>query len=269
VEQSKIFRVWTPQDILKTEAVALPESPLFYCRRDFEFLVHYDGCSQSTQVILRDMRDLTDLFLTSSVESTNSLGIKVEDDERGSRHILEFREKAKDIHDNLASLPSAYATGHVASQDWVYEACRIASLIYTVAIIGRVPFSVAARSCAFRNISTSDLTANSGPANQSLAASPAEALFEVLKLTDTANIWKDMAGVLYWVCAVGAAAAHTPFAIIEDHRPSAYQTWVQQCLVMHGFRAMNILLFEHPTPMIMAQQKLLRVQEVLAKEESD
>jgi hypothetical protein len=234
---------------------------------------HYDGCSQSTQVILRDMRDLTNLFLASSEESTNAHGIKVEDDERGSRHILEFREKAKDIHDNLASLPSAYAQGHVASQDWVYEACRIASLIYTVAIIGRVPFSVAARSRSFRNISNSDSTANPEATKQSPAASPAEALYEVLKLTDTANIWKEMGGVLYWVCAVGAAAARTPVALNKDHRASAdyekYQVWVRQSLVMHGARTLNILLFQHPTPIIMAQQKLLRVQEVLAKEESD
>jgi hypothetical protein len=92
------------------------------------------------------MRDLTNVFPAIPVESTSTHGIKVEDDEHGSRHLLEYREKVSEVNENLASIPSTYAPGHITSQDWVYEACLTAALIYTVAINDRVPFSVAVRS---------------------------------------------------------------------------------------------------------------------------
>jgi hypothetical protein len=212
------------------------------------------------------MRDLTDFFLAIPGAQTNADGMKVEDDERGSLNLLEYRHKANETYANLASLPSAYVPDHITYQDWVYEACRITALIYTVAIIERVPFSVAASSSIFGNISSSEAT------KHSLAPSPAEALYEVLNRTDTSNVWKDMAGVFYWVCVVGAAAARTPTALDPHHQSPSdhkkYQIWVRQCLVMHGARTLIILLFQHPMPIILAQQKLLKVQEVLASQDS-
>jgi hypothetical protein len=41
-------------------------------------------------------------------------------------------------------------------------------------------------------------------------------LYEALKNTYLANVWKDMAGVLYWVCAVGAAATRTSVMLEKD-----------------------------------------------------
>jgi hypothetical protein len=266
IEQARIFQVWTPRNNLRTVTITLPESPLFCHRGDHKNLFQYDGCSQVTQAILRSMRDLTELFLAIPGAQANADGVKVEDDERGSRCLLEYRHKANDIFTYLVSLPSATNPGHVSSQDWVYEACRIAALIYTIAIIERVPFSVAVRSSIFSNISGSGSVANSAATHQSLAISPVEALFEALKRTDVSNVWRDMAGVLYWVCAVGAAAARTPTALDPVHQ--SQQVWVRQCLVMHGARTLIILLFQHPMPIIMAQQQLLRVQEVLASQDS-
>jgi hypothetical protein len=247
------FRDWVPLDVPKNETGPLPESPLFCYNIDFETIPNNTSCSIATYQVLCDMRDLTNLFIKKTTKD-----IKEEDEERTSLSLQDYPKEVSAIRERLASLPSAYSPGHETSNDWVYEACRIAALIYTTAIFFEVPLSVAADPNHYRDLSGSSSTANSDVTRQ---------LLSVLERTDVGNIWSDMAGVLYWVCAVGAAAARTPAALDESlqflPRCASDQVWVRRCLVMHATRTMLILIFQHPTPMIMAQKKLLQVQELI------
>jgi hypothetical protein len=258
VEQLPVFQDWKPRDPLKHETASLLESPLFGRASDLKAIANDPRCSAATFGILRDVGDLTDLVLEQDLVSRTTTHIKEEDEERTSLFLQNYSKRVSGIHDRLASLPSAYSSGHEMSNDWVYEACRIAALIYTTAIASQVPFSVAADPSQYRDASNSNSTAGSDVT---------KGLLSVLQETDCANIWGDMAGVFYWVCAVGAAASRTPTAISASQqlpvRNKSDPLWVRRCLVMHSMRAMFLLVFRHATPMIMAEKSLLRVQKFI------
>lgn len=96
-------------------------------------------------------------------------------------------------------------------------------------------------------------------------------LYKTLEHTDLDNIWKDMAGVLYWACAVGTAAARTPFVSskarlnILSHGQQTDLVWVRRCLARHAARTMCILVPQHPTPMLLTHRRLYKVQELIRK----
>jgi hypothetical protein len=235
---------------------AVPESPLFFSTSHLKTIANERLCSRSTSDILRDMCDLTNNFISGN-ESVHDIDTGC----AGRRAPqLSFAFKASEIHERLASLPSAHTPNIFITGDWVYEACRIAAIIYTTAIDICVPFSVAAN-----NISSTARRATRTPKTQSVSV---ELLLKALGRTDMANVWKNMSGVLYWVCAVGAAAARTPATIDIRRRPSnstqIREARVRLCLIMHATRTMTVLMLEHPVPVLIAQQELLRVQELIA-----
>ena len=115
-------------------------------------------------------------------------------------------------------------------------------MIYTASIICSLPFSMAAE-----------------PAQKTLWSGAAafgelhnsEMLWEALERTDLANVWNGMAGVLYWICTVDAAAARTPTVLTLSQRdryckPCKFR--VQQCLTMFSMRVIVVLIFKHPIP---------------------
>lgn len=212
-------------------------------------------------MMLTWMCDLTDLFVAGNTDAIIASEIKLEDQGRGSQQLITFHYKANEFRQRLTSLESAYKPGLPTTNDWIYEACRIVSLIYVTALIDRSPFSMAARSRRFVSAPSSSSIDHAQAIGLGSAPSPVEALVEVLKNTITTNIWGDMAGVFYWVCAVGAAAARVPTET-GDHFGSSLVD-EHQYLVMHGTRAMTILVYEHPTPVIMAQTKLLKIQGII------
>ena len=180
---------------------------------------------------------------------------------------LEYAIKVTEICERLASMPSAYIPGFPTSNDWVYEACRIAALIYTASISKRVPFYVAADPSQNPLLFRARGVPASYPGAHLLTTRLNEELYEVLERTDMSNIWNNMPGVLYWVCAVGAAAARTPATMNITQqarsRSESYSVWVRRCLIMFATRAMIIGIFEYPVDVIMAQKQLLKVQELV------
>jgi hypothetical protein len=205
------------------------------------------------------MKELTDNFiaLNAGVVSANDFGTPA----------MDYDSKTLAIRDRLASLPAAHILDLPTTHDWVYETCRIASLIYTTAIIQNVPFSVAADSFQDPAILGSHPSTMLGgyPAAPRLT----EALYEALIRTDVASIWNNMSGVLYWVCAVGAAAARTATTVnmsqMSRYREEAYAVWVRRCLIMTSTRTVIVLIFQHPMPLLMAQKRLLKVQDLISR----
>ncbi|KAF1844844.1 uncharacterized protein K460DRAFT_405124 [Cucurbitaria berberidis CBS 394.84] len=263
-----VFRDWNPPNYaLGDDTAAIPESPLFCPRPEFATIVNDSHCSRFTHDLLCDMRDLTDLFLTHHAELEVIFDIDEGEMRRLSSASVDYDIKVAEIRERLASLPSAYIPGLPMSNDWVYEACRITALIYTTSIIMRVPFSVAADPCQNLVFSDSRALANAQAGGHMLPIRLTEALYEVMERTDTSNIWDDMSGVLYWVCSVGAAAARTPASINMAQQSRflshGYAVWIRRSLIMFSTRAMIVLVFQHPLPVILAQRRLLKVQKLI------
>lgn len=199
------------------------------------------------------MRNLTMLVLDESTRLSDSPGIKLEKEPVP----FNYDDIVIGIQQRLFALPSACTPGLAVSNDWVYEACRIASLIYTAAIVERMPFSEAGGS------PDSPLR---DPALPNTNSRLVESLYETLKRCDMFDVWDDMAGVLYWVSSVGAAAARAPLTTVSPAAQTqevAYRIWVQRCLTMYSVRTMVIVIFEHPSAIIHSQKALLRVQRLL------
>ncbi|KAF2179054.1 hypothetical protein K469DRAFT_597534, partial [Zopfia rhizophila CBS 207.26] len=256
---------FTPID----EMTAIPESPLFCPRSEFFTIIHNFRCSKYTYELLCDMRDLTDLFLSYHADMD-----RVHDIEAGDRvppsglTLAEYETKVAGIRARLEALSSAYTPGLLVSNDWVYESCRIAALIYTSAIILRVPFSIVSEPGNSTFLRDTGILGNSFVGGHQTSTRLVDVLYQTLEKADLSDVWDSMSGVLYWAAAVGAAAARTPASINMSQTPKtrneAYATWVRRCLIMFATRAMILLVFEHPLPILAAQKRLLRVQELIA-----
>ncbi|KAF2688893.1 hypothetical protein K458DRAFT_385057 [Lentithecium fluviatile CBS 122367] len=263
-----IFYQWEPPNFAVDEMVAVPESPLYCPRGEFVTARQDRGCSEITHELLCDMRDLTDLFIAHNAAFDTVLDVETyPHDAQHGPSLVEYEARLAEFRAKLASLPSAHVLGLPTTHDWVYESCRIAAIIYASAVIMRVPLSAAAD--PGRNIIMRDIASLTGSfaGEEVFAPRLTETLYEVIEHTNIGDLWNNMSGVFYWVNTVGAAAARTSVNIDFYERPTcandAYATWVRRCLIMFATRAMILILFEHPLPLIMAEKKLLKVQELL------
>ena len=256
-----------PPENAISDVTSVPESPLFCPGPAFATIIQDRHCSKATLDLLCNMRDLTRVFVTNdSVDTQFDLDVC----NAGCMQPFSRSDAMRTIYMRVALLPSAYTPGLPTTNDWVYEACRITALIYTAAIVKCIPFSIAAdpeQNPIFGEMKASANARNSGDI---LNTPLTEVLYEVLERTDTGNCWNDMAGVFYWVCCVGAAAARTPVTINMTQQPrfrsEAYSIWVRRCLVMLSFRTLVILIFKHTFPTIKAQKQLLKVQALIRRD---
>ncbi|CAI6327870.1 unnamed protein product [Periconia digitata] len=267
------FAQWNPPPILEDGPEALPESPLFYRTPELVPVVKDPACNMYTYEIICDMRDLTDLFLSLHAGSDSIVDAEISAEMSVSRYnndlkatpsTVDYDAKVAEIRTKLALLPSAFVPGLPTSGDFVYEACRITAIIYTSAIIMRVPLSVAAEPA--RNVVLLDRASVQPP--EVFTKRLTQSLYEIIERTNVGDIWGDMAGVFYWVSAVGAAASRTSVTTDMYQEPTSlseeYTTWTRRCLIMFATRAMIILVFKHPVPVSIAQKRLLKVQELLS-----
>ncbi|KAF2633202.1 hypothetical protein BU25DRAFT_380373 [Macroventuria anomochaeta] len=267
------FREGLPanSDLIDSET-ALPESPL-YCPRDAFLTISDDAqCSQSTLELLCDMKELTNIFVAHNIALNTIHNTDAADITRLGLPNDAYEATIQNIRTRVTLLPSAHTPDVPVSGDWVYEACRIAALIYTTAIAMGIPFSVAADPNYVNFFETPMSFAIWDSDEQLPKPHLTEALYETLQRANTSNVWKNMSGVLYWVGAVGAAAARIPstmnMAQQDRPGPEAYSVWVRRCLIMTATRTMIVLVFEHPTAIITAQKTLLKVQELIGSHAS-
>lgn len=269
-----IFHQWSPPEfVCSDDTTAIPESPLF-CPRDEFFTIAQDPrCSETTYNLLCDVRDLTDLFLMHNERLDTVRNVEAEDDSASqSLSLLDYSSKLDEIRARVASLPSANTPGLPTYNDWVYESCRIASIIYVTAIILRIPFSVAAEPGRFAVLANPPSLTNDPSGCHLMSIRLTEALYEAVEKSNIENLWGDMSGVFYWVTAIGAAAGRTPSSVnipqIARSRSEGYATWVRRCMIMFATKAMIILIFQHPVPLIMTQKRLLKVMSLIGSTSS-
>lgn len=109
-------------------------------------------------------------------------GMGIQSDPRFSAVSHSIDELAVSIH-ALNQLPS--------DDDYVFDACRIAALVYEISIARRVPFQQAA-----------EMVGAEGIRNM-----PVQSLVFALQHTDLSSCWDNMCGVLLWIALVGSAAS--------------------------------------------------------------
>ncbi|KAF2016776.1 hypothetical protein BU24DRAFT_409847 [Aaosphaeria arxii CBS 175.79] len=265
-EPLAMFNNWNPPEVGPLDQdTPMPESPLYCPRSELFTLAQDPRCSELTYGILCDMRDLTDLAIAHyrGLESMLAATQTSRDRARMMEFASQYDAKVAEIQARLADLPSARQPDQSVSNDWVYESCRIAAIIYASAIISRVPFSQAADPGRAIVLSNANMAANGHLMHRRLT----EALYEVVERSNMESIWGNMAGTLYWVTAVGAAAGRTRLTINIAQTPSrtqAYAAWIRRCLIMFATRVMLLLIFEHPRSILLAQKRLVKIQEIIA-----
>lgn len=250
-EPSPIFGAWEPRHICPDPLGSLIELPSS-CQ-DTAF-----SKSGPLGKLLYDMRDLGNLFIFHATTTPNAAPAKYKGTTRMSNSIRELNTRSTEILERLVNLPSASEPGHLMANHWIYESCRIAALIYAAAIKLRMSFPEAADPA--RNLLYVESLGLSGSyaTNTSLSA----LLLRTLGRTDIENTWGDLAGVLYWVCIVGAMSART--SAMEQGRSTESDIWVRRCLSMHASRVLLMLVFPHTLPMAATAKKLLQVRQLVA-----
>lgn len=255
-----------PLHYTANDDIAIPESPLFCPRIDFMTVSNDERCSPSTCNLLRDMRDLTDLFISNNASNEVELNLADVSAAYMSSTGLDYNKNVAGIRERLMLLPSADLPGHQGTGDWVYEACRLTAMIYTASIVCSLPLSIAAYSS--HNLLWAEAESLREPHDRQIVLTThlSELLLQVLERTDLANMWNGMAGVLYWITTVGAAAARTPTISTILLRPlysNPCKLRVRQCLAMYSMRSYVLLGLKHQMPILLSQKRLSRVQELV------
>lgn len=153
-----------PDDII------ILESPLYCPRQDFISICQTPLCSESTLQLLRNLRDVIDVFEQECTSDPTSK----------PRCIIERQA----ITGRFKALPSITDPNQEIFADNVHESCRLAAEITLRAIESRTFFSAAAAVTAL----LPDLAA-------------------ALRKTDLSDMWGHMAGVLFWVVLTGQVAS--------------------------------------------------------------
>lgn len=250
-----MFQSWELPRYVSTD-IAAPESPLFCPGDDFATLNTDHQISAQTLELLSDMRHLTKMYIA-----------------RQDYTDVAYEREVTRIRRAIASHPPPSSRSPLSTTDWIFETCRIAAMIYTAAIILRLPFSLAAghvlNAEVFRDASFGTTDSPEKYSGKHLS----ERLFSALRQTDVVSMWGNMSGVFYWVCALGAAAARATVVVdttkSNRSKEEEKRLWVRRCFVMHATRAMIVLILQHPIPVLTAQQTLLKVQELVGNRKQD
>jgi hypothetical protein len=143
-----------------TDSEFVLESPLYCPREDFYSVRKHPKCSVQTLQVLRWMR-----YLIDAVTDHNSAP----------------NAEYASVRASLIAMPSVTTAVDKFSRDYIFESCRLASMIMITALDTGTPFV--------------DLNGSLG-----------EELKLALEKTDIGGYWGSMSGVLFWIAMVGSAA---------------------------------------------------------------
>jgi len=193
-------------------ATLTAESPLYAPHREhFHHIFRSKHTTPGLYELCCDMRELTDLTLNSLSDTDCNKA--------------PTQEKAKELLERVQRLPAIPATA--SPPDQIYESCRLASLIYSTAIVHHISFSAAA---------------DMYPAQPQ----PLTVLLEqALRRSDPSSCWDRLAGVMLWVVCVGAAAA----------RGRRERRW----LVTMAMRCSVLMAFEYGEAVLGGMRRLVGV----------
>ncbi|KAF2815827.1 uncharacterized protein BDZ99DRAFT_541746 [Mytilinidion resinicola] len=238
-----------------SRAIPLPESPI-YCPTSHLFTnSRSPECSDHTYGILCDMVNLTNLAIMCT--SSNSTPFQGSD-------MASYETSIHQIYTRLLLRPSARDENLETSQDWIYETCRLASLIYCRAIVHCVTISESAKAMHAHSPGLDANVARELTPTYS-AGTVLDALVSAFEMTDTTNCWRTMPGVFLWICLVGGAAAWIPAAHdLPTVNPSARE-WQRKAFASHATKCSIMIAFQYPNALLQAQRTMLKIQSLVTR----
>ena len=193
----------------------IPESPLFCPRTEFFTLIDIREddtrnrrCKPHTYELLIEMRDLTNHFYTEG-NKLQALETKLQGEDAGNPIAQEenikqqedvrrkFQRISARVSQHVNRLHSASEPDRNETNDWFYESIRLCSVVYTHALTNHQPFSTSAQS-----LDTTAAIEN----GRAVDVTYPRAIMLALVKAGIDDCWADMAGVLFWITLVGAAA---------------------------------------------------------------
>ncbi|KAK4998822.1 hypothetical protein LTR66_002012 [Elasticomyces elasticus] len=254
---------WAPND---HTVQATPESPIYCPDPLFSTVRLSKNCSEQCYELLCLLRDMTDAFLGANgaavARSKAEASVLASASTTWPADISEG--KLKLLQSRIYAMPPASIARGATAKERVYEAVRRTSVIYAQSLVCHVPFSEAR---------TQSYTDSQSPSTH---ISPS-AVRSVLESTDLSDCWGNMAGVLYWIALLTAAAsngllrrmssdtrhgrrdqAHViETEMIEDLKET--RKW----LVAVAVRCTAVLFFEHRLAVLISLRRMVAVQEIL------
>jgi hypothetical protein len=141
------------------------------------------------------------------------------------------------------------------TQDWIYESCRLAALIYCRSIVQGVPLSDSANVMHARS-SGLDIS----------GVTMISALHSALENTDRTSNWGSMCGILSWICLVGGAASWpsaVPSVFTEQEESQPAAAWARKCFALFAVKSSLGCGLEHAGALAEAQRTMLQVQNLI------
>lgn len=226
---------FTPEPSNRGVRSFLPVSPLYAPEGDISRL--YGRCSVGTFDIIRDMHDITCMFIDRWSYSAS-------DDPLAD-------SKLEQIYTRLLYRPS---TEDNVIPDWIYESCRIAALIYCRSIVQSMPLAQSA------NIMHAQ-SSGSGTGTNLMSA-----LHRAVEQTDRTSHWGELSGVLLWVYLVGGAASWPSFQPLYGHSAESQSStgWTRKWFALHAVRTPLSINFDHADAIVESQRTMLQVQHMIS-----
>ena len=238
---------------IPSDAQRLPESPL-YSRPHGFYTINASLDSNPEMCELLDiLRSLTNQFYIENSHEPSSTPTPY--------RTTESREQSDETVTSLygmvfATQPAVDRNFNGMSDRYMFEAVRLASLIYAQALANKIPFSKAASQVR---------SSNSLTENQEQAEPMPIQIKKALMRTDVSYCWDHLAGVLFWVTLIAGAAAN-PGPLANEDRVGEDED-ARKWLTAVAVRCCIVLSFEYGNSVLETLKRLLAIEIVLGQTE--
>ncbi|RMZ73771.1 tachykinin family [Pyrenophora seminiperda CCB06] len=219
----------------------------------------YRGCSAGTSEIVNGMQICTHVFLARCNNHLGGGGSGTPTTSpNNAARLANYALQLQTIYSRIVSLPLTRADPE-ARQDWVYESCRLAALIYCRSLVKGTPFAHSANTTTTTTTTTSRPSSPESVTPGTTTTTLLLALHAALLQTEPRNCWGPaLSGVFLWVTLIGAAASwSTEVAWPESTLQSL--PWMRKCFALYAVRAAVSVPFEHADATIRALRTMLMV----------
>lgn len=227
--------------------IRIPESPIYSHISGFQTITQESCPSNETWDLLNILRELTTHFL---LYHGRPMG-------RNETHDQEHLVLLDTLHAKIAALPPSndptvtFPDLHSRS---VYESLRLTALLYSQALVARIPFSLASK-CLADPGSMPIAQGNSTSEPQHLQ------LRRALLQTDMSSLWGPLVGVLFFIALVGGAGAN-PGPLAQEERVGSVEDG-RKFLAAVAVRCSIVLSFEHGGVVLEMLRRFVAVEGIL------
>jgi hypothetical protein len=238
---------------IPSDAHRLPESPLYSRPQGFYTINASLDSNPEMYQLLDTLRALTNRFYIENSHQSTSMASP----SRTANLWEQSEETVTSLYGRIfATQPAVDQSFNGMSDRYMFEAVRLASLIYAQALANKIPFSKAAS-----QVRSSDSTVGSEEQAEPMPIQIKKALMR----TDVSYCWDHLAGVLFWVALIAGAAAN-PGPLANEDRIGEDED-ARKWLTAVAVRCCIVLSFEYGNSVLETLKRLLAIETVLGQAE--